>query len=285
MPAASLQSGAVREARLQDALVQQFADELEQALILLNSRIRRLLRQLDTEGGRLRTTAVNVGQAVAMREAILEALEDAGYTSLLREAVDAPLDRLAAEVLRTNRIAGLAAAESRYGVEALAAFKDLRLAHLLDLAEDTASAVWRAVLDGVIGARPVDDLLDDLADVLDGSRTAAQRTYDTAVSTYAQHVALLGTSGEPDEVFVYVGPVDSVARPFCRQRVGRAYTRAEIDDMDNQQLPNVLVSRGGYNCRHVWRRVSVLDGDVLEMVGTTERLPDVAAQLAELEAA
>lgn len=285
MPLSALQSGAVREARLQDALVQSFADELEQALILLNSRLRRLLRQFDTEGGRLVGTLVSIGQAMAMREAILDALEDAGYTRVLRDAVDAPLDRLAAEVLRTNRTAGLAATQSRYAVEALAAFKELRLAQLLDLAEDTASAVWRTVLDGVIGARPVDDLLDDLIDVLDASRSVAQRTYDTAVSIYTREVGLLHSTGEPGELFLYVGPVDGKTRPFCLERVGKVYTRAEIDQWDNGQLSNPLVTGGGYNCRHVARRVSVLDDEVAALVATGERLPEVEAQLAALEAA
>jgi len=282
---ATLQSGAVREARLQDALVQTFADELEQTVVLLNARIRRLLRQLDSEDGRVKTTARNLGRAVAMRESLLGALEDAGYTGLLRTAVDEPLDRLAAEVLKTNRLAGVAASTDTFAVESLAAFKDLRLAQLLDLADDTASAVWRSVLDGVTGARPVDDLLDDVADVLDASLSSARRVYDTAVSTYAQQVALGHTSGAPDEVFVYVGPVDSVARKFCVDRVGKAYTRADIDEMDNGQLPNTLMTRGGYNCRHLWRRVSVLDQDVLDLEGTDQRLPEVEAQLAELEAA
>lgn len=281
----TLQSGAVREARLQDAIVRAFADELEQTLILLNSRIRRLLRQFDAEDGRVKTTVGNIGRAVAMRESILTAMEDAGYTSLLRAAVDQPLDRLAEEVLRTNRLAGLSAIQDTFAVESLAAFKELRLAQLLDLAEDTASAVWRSVLDGVTGARPVDDLLDDLTDVLDAGRAVAQRVYDSAVSTYAQQVALGPSTGSPDEVFVYVGPVDSKTRPFCLERVGRAYTRAEIDDMDNGMLPAVLMSRGGWQCRHLWRRVSILDEEVLDLVGTTNRLPEVAKQLDDLEAA
>ncbi len=55
----------------------------------------------------------------------------------------------------------------------------------------------------------------------------------------------------------YVGPPasDPVIRPFCeslmeRCKQGETFTRAQIDQMDNHQIPNVLISGGGFNCRH-----------------------------------
>ena len=55
---------------------------------------------------------------------------------------------------------------------------------------------------------------------------------------------------------LYVGPLDKVARPFCRERVGRVFTLAEVRAMDNGQGLPVPVYCGGWNCRHHWRPVS-----------------------------
>lgn len=61
--------------------------------------------------------------------------------------------------------------------------------------------------------------------------------------------------------YVYDGPFDRLNRPFCRRLLederfaGKAWTRAEIDRMDNGQFPvgSVMVTNGGWNCRHQWR--------------------------------
>lgn len=273
----ALQSSAVGEAALQDVIVRAFAEELEETVKLLNRRIRALLLQFQLEDGRLVSTQTNLERALSLRAELLRALEDAGVTELSRAGIDEPLDRLAVRVL-SNRI-GDAAVLTPFDLDALAAFKELRLAQLLDLDADAAAAVWRTVLDGVVGARPVAQLLDDVEDVLESSAAEARTVYDTAVSTYSRQVDQLHATGEPDELFVYVGPADIKTRAFCERHVGRVYARSEIDTMDNGQLPNVLLTGGGYNCRHAWKRVSVLDAELQELHRSGTRIPFVEEQL------
>lgn len=57
----------------------------------------------------------------------------------------------------------------------------------------------------------------------------------------------------------YVGPPsgDPVIRPFCQRMMeqvedGTTWTREEIEQMRNGQLPDVFTTGGGYNCRHQW---------------------------------
>ena len=59
--------------------------------------------------------------------------------------------------------------------------------------------------------------------------------------------------------YIYAGPPsgDPVIRPFCKKLMsevegGQSWTRDEIDEMDNGQIPNVFISCGGFNCRHQW---------------------------------
>lgn len=52
--------------------------------------------------------------------------------------------------------------------------------------------------------------------------------------------------------YAYLGPTDLITRPFCAALRGKRLSRLEIDQLDNKQLPNAWVTRGGYNCRHGW---------------------------------
>jgi Ni,Fe-hydrogenase III component G len=108
---------------------------------------------------------------------------------------------------------------------------------------------------------------------------------ETAMSMHYATLADIGyakyeAAGIPVK-FKYYGPQDSIARPFCSKLLGsaKAYTRDEIAAMDNGQIPNVMVSRGGYRCRHQW--ILSLDGMLDE--APQDNAPRVAASDAKSE--
>lgn len=274
---------AKKTARLQEQLTDSFTRELGIVLKQLTRQVRSLIREFDAQDGRVVRTAAAIGRAVRVRSDLMAALVDSGFTRAVVDALDEPLDRLTREILKGNAIAR-AAAESAVDVQAIAAFKDVRLAELLGYGEDIAAQLWRTVLDGVLGVRPVDDLIADIEDIIDGSAAEARTLYDTAVSTYSRQVDQMGATGKPDELFLYVGPTDAKTRQFCKDIVGKVFTRSEIDEMDNGQLPNVMLTGGGYNCRHTWKRVSVLDQELLDLRDKGGRLPNVEDALEEINA-
>lgn len=55
-------------------------------------------------------------------------------------------------------------------------------------------------------------------------------------------------------LYSYVGPADSKNRKFCAGIIagGRTYSLADIELMDNGQIPGVLENCGGFACRHWW---------------------------------
>ena len=269
--AALLQSHAEQEASLIDALTDAFAVELEEVLVLVNQRIRQLLRELQTKDGRLVASQANLGRLLRLRGELLDAFQQAGFTDLARDAVDAPLDRLAAVVLSHSRIAKSPARLTPQSLDAIAAFKTIRYADLLQVAEDSAVVLWRTTLDGVLGLRPVDDLVDDLVDLIDVTDTEARTLYDTAVAVFSRQANQIGSRGTDDELYFYAGPDDAKTRPFCQERVGRVFSRDEIDGMDNGMLPSVLVTAGGWNCRHTWKRVSLLDTELISLYESGDR--------------
>lgn len=281
MPSGSgqaLQRAVERDAALIDALTESFAGELAIVLDFLKTKTRGLVKKLQTDpSGRMAATQQNLALTLRLRADLIRALEDAGYSQLALQATDAPLDRMAAQVLK----GGVEAVRiGAYDLDALVAMKEIRFAQILKGGEDIAANLWRVTLDGVLGARPVVDLVEDISDLLDTSHKQARTLYDTMVSTYSRQVAQIGTSGEPDEAFLYVGPDDIKTRDFCAERVDRVYSREAIEAMDNGQLPNAMLTAGGYNCRHQFRRVSAIDVELLALVDTGIRYQDRNAQVA-----
>lgn len=278
-----LQRAAEREASLQDQLTLQFESELEGVLRRAEREIARLARQLTAEDGQLVRTRASLGRALRMRTDIGQAFETAGFRALADRALGGRLDTLAESILSRNAIGAAAADLTPLAAKTIVAFKELRLAELLDWGTSVSTTAWRVTVDGVLGLRHVDDLVLDLGQALDTSLPRARTLYDTAVSTFSREVGLVHATGEDDELFLYAGPIDSITRPFCRARVGKVYARDEIDEMDNGQIPNVLITGGGYNCRHVFKRVSRLDAELQELHETGGRLAHITEKLATLD--
>ena len=65
----------------------------------------------------------------------------------------------------------------------------------------------------------------------------------------AKHANVDGTD---PVAYVYLGPDDNLTRPFCDSLVERRLLREQIDQLDNDQIADVWITRGGYNCRHGW---------------------------------
>lgn len=256
MPSAQeLYQQAAKEARLVDRITADFADDLSGVLTGLNRQVRSLIAELETTGKRLVATKASLGRALRLRGDLTTALQQAGYPDLVALAVDAPLDRLAALHLEGRSIAATAAKVTPVDVDVLVALKEIRQADLLDLGDQMTTALWRSTVDGVLGLRQVPELVEELASVVDVSERQARTLHDTAVSTYGRQVDQLGLDGGLGDRFLYVGPGDSETRPFCREWLGQVLTRQEIGNLSNRQLPNVLLTAGGYNCRHKWQYI------------------------------
>lgn len=252
------------ETRLIDAATNGFGGELERVLGQTNTRLRTLIRTLETRNGRLVATQASLGRALRLREEIQGVLLASGYPDAVVTALDAPLDDVAALALRGRGIVGRAARITPLDLDILSAWKDIRRADLLGLGDDVVEAVWRSTVDGLLANRRVDALVDELAALTDVTQRQARTVYDTAASSYVRQVDQLGVDPEPGDRFLYVGPQDTETRPFCRALVGEVRTRAQLDSLDNGQLPNTLLTGGGWNCRHKW--LFLADVDQQELV-------------------
>lgn len=162
---------------------------------------------------------------------------------------------------------------------------EVNIAQLLGLRGRTGRRVAGVVLDGIHGRRHIAEVRAQLARILDQSDVQARTLYDTMIGILRRQVKLEHATGAADELFFYVGPLDDVTRDFCVEHIGRVLSRAQIDDLDNGQLPDPLLTAGGYNCRHIWQRVSALDLTLQDLHKTGRRASHIARRLKQMAVA
>jgi hypothetical protein len=260
---------AQRIARQADQSSASFATALAEVLLTAERKLRIVLHQ-ESEGP---PSAILNGQRAAQAKvAIRAALRDAGYDQLMVAATDIPLDTLAQAViaLRSADKELRATSELLLQVEGL---KALHLADLLGEGDELARALWQATVRGIFGSQSVDAILADLADVIDRTAPQIRTLYDTAISIFGRQVEMLSAGDDPAAIYLYLGPDDAITRPFCRQHVGKVYTRTAIDALDNGQLDNVFLTGGGYNCRHQWMEVSKFSA-LAPLANTGKHVPE-----------
>jgi hypothetical protein len=258
-----------------DHLGHQFAIELAAVLRSLERRLRPLVVDV-SEGSR--TAIVKASLANKTRKEIEAQLQASGYDSLAESAYGTRLDRIVANVLETRRLAQQTARLSGAFDQRVQALKLLHETDLLDEGAELSRALWQAVTRGVFGSRSVGAILLDLADVIDATEPVIRTLYDTSVSIFGRQVEALQAGDDPETPFVFMGPADSKNREFCRERVGKVFTREQIDQMDNGQIDNVFLTGGGYNCRHQFIEVSKFS-ELNDYVGTDKRVPEIASLL------
>lgn len=278
---APLVKAAAKTAGIVDTLGQQFAEELRQVLRALERKLRGVVDEA-TQGKP--TAIVRAVQANKARKGIQGALTASGYPELAETAYGPRLDQLTAAVLTGRKLARASSALAAGAEGKLEALRLLGQRDLLHAGDDAAYRLWQATVRGVFGARSADDILHDLAGLIDLTEPRLRTLYDTSLSIYGRQVEALQAGDNPEATFAYMGPVDRKTREFCLQHAGKVYTRDQIDALDNGQIDNVFLTGGGYNCRHIWMEVSRFS-ELRDFVDTPQRVPEVEEQLGELKEA
>lgn len=261
--------------REQDRVSAAFARELASVLRDVERQVRALLDQADAGGT---GAAVQAGQLLRIRDRLHQVLRASGFDELAAAATSEGFTRITSRTLATRRIAGAAATLGPQVSLTLGALRALHLEDLFTEGEVLTRAITQAVTRGMLGAQAASDIIRDVAETLEVSERKVATLYDTAVTVYARQIEALQASPGDDTAFLYAGPVDDVTRDFCLDIVGKVFTRAEIDEMDNEQLPDVFLTGGGYNCRHTWVEISKFS-ELQDLVGTGRRVPEIEEQL------
>jgi hypothetical protein len=54
----------------------------------------------------------------------------------------------------------------------------------------------------------------------------------------------------PEAKYIYAGPVDVKTRDFCLEHVGEVKTRAEWEEIGDNEGVDIFAESAGWNCRH-----------------------------------
>lgn len=271
-PVSQLLRDAERIDATQTRLVLRFARELARVL-------REVERQLPGLLERAQGTAdqVRLAQLAALCQQVRSTLQAAGYDALVRATASSLLaDTIASQVLTTST--GKAAAEFVLVQPRIQALQELMRLDWLGEGNKIGHALWKATVRAAIGGTSPSRLAKAIATEIDRSVRQARSLVDTSLSIYARQVEATQATGKADEAFLYAGPADNKVRPFCDQHLGKVYTRASIDKLDNEQIANVFLTGGGFNCRHRWMKVSRFS-ELQDLADTGQRVPEIAAQL------
>jgi hypothetical protein len=251
-----------------------FAAELAAVFRDAERALVRLLGALDGD------VSVRAVQAIALRDALRRILDEAGYDRLMAVSSSSVAERMANAVLSGRGKAAAAVLDrSEATIEAL---RRLAAFDLFQQGDEVATALWRSLAQQLFTGRDRADILADLADALDREVRSVQTLFDTLVSMFGRQVEAVHAEDLPEnQPFLFAGPIDSRTRPFCLARVGKVFTRAAIDAMDNGQLGNVFLTGGGYNCRHSF--LAVESRELRDIVESGERIPEVADDVRRVE--
>jgi hypothetical protein len=227
---------------------------LEPVLRAAEAEVRRIMRRLplDADGERLDSAGSRNAQEVArqLRAAVADLRREVEGLAprIAREAAQAESDRLGMTL------------EPRLQQQVDAIVRD-RLAELTDSYGEIADDMGRAVRIATTTGARLSTLESEIAGKLALSQAQARTLIDTTAMGSARLVFVQDVEDASERagtpmVFVFLGPLDSITRPFCRdihtKATGQAYSSAALAAMDNGQIGPVSAYAGGYNCRHRW---------------------------------
>jgi hypothetical protein len=187
---------------------------------------------------------------------ITRALEDAGddLQRQLERAFDSFAD-VSKQALKGLAVGGHDTSLRPIDLQVLTAYRNLKIIDFRELQAGILGRVSSAVRKAAVSGQNVNELFIEVDEVLSEWPWRARTLFESSIAEFSQ-VVTATKAGQKDRVFLYTGPIDSRIRNFCIDRVGRVFSRAAIDKMDNGQMPNTFLTRGGYNCRHQWRDVT-----------------------------
>ncbi len=126
------------------------------------------------------------------------------------------------------------------------------LGQLFEAKQPLVDRLVREVTKGYLKA----DVLDQ---VVQGTRSQARTLSNTAlggVQRMNQHEVAAEISDGTDVLFLYAGPTDQKARPYCAALVDKVVTLEQLRGTPNGHNLPPHVYLGGYNCRHTLLPVS-----------------------------
>lgn len=186
---------------------------------------------------------------LALLNQYASALDDTIYDTIFEDFLDLYGDRAEAVRSYLSSLTGDDIAYTSADLETMDAIINTDFDKITTATAQVNTTVRQEVLRGILLGREAQIDTTALSETLQRNIETEIRTGEMSFDRVVNNSKALDLGYD---VFEYVGPTDKFNRPFCREHVGKRYTREEINAMDNGQGLPVFEFGGGYNCRHRW---------------------------------
>jgi hypothetical protein len=249
-------------------LIAAFQRHLEEILRKATARVTAILyRDLQITDGKIDATPGNNRILRRLDKLFAREMDEAGYAQLVEAFVQQfpkqlPfLDEVIAYLHEKLPEIPATVQFSAQDLSLLKSFQVTAVASIEGTVDALGGLAMRSALFAVGGLKFA-DLVETLAEKFAVSIAHATTMAETSQATFYRTATDRAFQSIEEDVpqiqikYEYAGPNDKKTRLFCRHllQVKKAYTRAEIGEMDNGAFPvgSVFVTGGGWSCRHTW---------------------------------
>lgn len=237
--------------KLLDDIITGAQGRVEVAVMKLEREILKLVDEYNdgqNVGGRLKAALAFQKQATKDFELL--------FNSQLSPLIDFPaLTALVSEVYGIDL--------SSPSTNALKAAASTTLEGYASISAETLTQVNQTVLDYAIAGRTKQEMRDAIQGIITGTKDAIGRDMSRYAKTFTQDAImkfhntanLLLAEQAGITLFQYFGTVIETTRQFCRDHIGEIRTRAEWEEIGQQNWAGkspggIMLTVGGYGCRH-----------------------------------
>jgi hypothetical protein len=249
-----------RQDAFYDSLIDAFQTQLRHVVTMAQARMAGYLHDnLTFTNGAIDRTARNLRVMRSLDNKFMDFLDSAGYTPLLNSFVTS---FAGSKVFLQDTLESLGYKPVSFTASDLTAFAGLQMNAVVSMTTVAEAAAGTAMQQALfsIGGLKFSDLVESLASKIDAALPRITTLAETSMTTYYRTLsdqAFQKIEKDLPEIaqrFRYSGPLDPRNRPFCRrlEEANKTYSRAEVAAMNNGMLPDVMLTCGGWNCRHVW---------------------------------
>lgn len=228
----------------------------------VNSRIRRLVSRLDTDGASLVSDKVNLDRAQNARTQILAYFNE--YNDASRAVVDT-FATVGPQIRLDFDDIGITIEFTDIDADIIRTFADDTFASMASIGQQTAADIGGLVYSSVLASGDIDDLTLEIQQKLigltDKRGTPMSAHAKTLAETKYMEIDAAITKRKADEVdidkFKYKGSLINDSREWCVAHRNDVLTLEEIEEWRDASWQgkapgDPFLMRGGYNCRHRW---------------------------------
>ena len=221
-----------------------------------------MVSEFRTSEGNLMGPRVNMKQAQKVHSR-LTSLFDETYGVEVRSVV-AGLDDAADFIQRSFSELGVAANFTSVDKGMIDALKRSTFGTFNQFGAQARERMIDAMYGAVVGQSSFSALVNEFRGAMSGAVDVRGRPMSTYASLYANDAVMnfhnsVNMKKAADvgiNNFLYYGNIMSTSRDFCIARVGKVYTKEDIDSWNGMPWRGKsgppFTNRGGYNCRHSW---------------------------------